>query len=75
MRPLTAGQIMELADAFASDMLQFADTNGVLPRDLIMASSISHRLLQMVLPPTDVLNVEQEADATLVASSQRLEGN
>lgn len=74
---LTAQQLMELADAFASEMLEFAEQHGIDSRDLLMTATVTQRLLQRVLAPDlmAALRAEQEADATLVASSKRLEGN
>lgn len=77
MKSLTAVEIMDLADAFASDLLQHAEEQGIHPRDLMVASVISHKLLQLVLTPNpmDALSVVQEADATFTASSRMLEAN
>lgn len=75
---MTATKLMELADLLATDLLTFARENDVSAHDLMMATAMAERLLQTVLCPGDqqaVVDALQEADATFVAVTSRLEPN
>lgn len=71
-------QMMELADLIASDLLTFAADNGLTAHDLLMVTATAERLLQTAVCPGDkqaVTDALQEADATFVAVTTRLETN
>jgi hypothetical protein len=74
---LDSKQIMELADDIASDLIGVSGSQGIHPKDLLMAAVIATRLLQKVLAPSPIaaLAALQEAEATLTAESTLLEGN
>jgi len=76
MKNLTAAELMDLGDAFATHMSNFANEHGVGSHDLLLASSISHRLLQLVRTdsPMELVLLEQEAAATFRASSTLMAG-
>jgi hypothetical protein len=75
---MKTAMLMELADSIASDLLNVARANGLTAHDLLMVAAITERLLQTALCSGDNNAVRlalQEADATFVAATTRLETN
>ena len=74
---LTTKQLVEVADAVATDLLHFGELHNLSAKDILMASMIAQRLVQSVTGGDD-LNCQQclqEANATFRAVATTLEQN
>ncbi len=73
---MSTTQLMEMADALATELLEMAERRKMTKYEFLMMVAITERLLQKVVLFDDVpkvLEVLEEADATLKAVSEVLE--
>ena len=78
MATLTVTELIDLADRFTQDLLCLAHDQRIAPRDLVMAISMTQKLLQEVLYEGDTETVQlamQKADATYKAINEVLGPN